>query len=207
MQTRKMILTGFFSSLFTAMLILVVFFGVGTIQANNTAQEGDPQPPEAEGFQLPETPEEMEATYDAHYSGFEFIPYDADNKYTDTNGCVSISSGQWLVTPVHLPDGSTITAMRFYYVNNTAGVGILSFWRVDDGNGKVELARLHTHNLNISWSYDNHTGLDIPIDNTNYSYVFYWEPLNNTADRRLCGVRISYDSGTVFGAAFPLIEK
>ncbi len=213
MRSRNIVLTAFLSSLITILLVVAVFAGVGSTLANNASQEGDPPVPGSGGIQAPEDPDEVMGADYAHYSGSVFVPIYADTSVNSVSyGCSYATSGIGdLNVSVNLPNGSIVTSLRLYAIDNNGTPGFngrLRFWQINDysASGTYWLASTDT-SLMSGVGTDTVSDLSIPIDNYNYSYILKWDQNDKSTAIQLCGARIGYNSPYLFGSAFPIIRK
>jgi hypothetical protein len=125
--------------------------------------------------------------------------YISGNIYLATGTATAVG---YLVSPVHLPDGATVTSVTVYQVDN-------------DGTYNLQPAQLWRNDASISSSYGNSVQMaNIPlpastnstlvqvsttntitspvIDNQNYFYYLRWGTQQSNANMRLLKVLITY---------------
>lgn len=125
-------------------------------------------------------------------------------------GCIYVTSGDNEIiwnTPVYLPQGAEVQALRMYYDDTSTAEDCSGFFTVYDLYGNVEdewwVASSGSGGKNYSTSEQfSHT-----IDYNLYSYVLNWRPWETGSDMQLCGFRVFYEPPP-FGLSFlPLTMK
>jgi hypothetical protein len=216
-ERRKMHTRKRFSSPAVVLAVLVVLMlAVGLTRAQGLDPEAEALSPDGsvESLGPPDLPatdgsESDDAaladTVSLRVAGSAMRPRDSDVEWshgTPNEGCTYASSGNavrtW-TTPVYLPQGSTVRALRMYYYD-TSTDNSQGWLAVYDYYGAVveqwELQSSGTPGFALQNRVITHT-----IDYDMYSYVLNWRPNDTGSDMQLCGFRIFYDSPP-FGAAF-----
>jgi hypothetical protein len=221
MRMNQTIGIGSMSSALMLAAVIALLVSSGAV----VAQQAELTPVEAADPQIPgspvpvssnfKSPKELEAlgagpTF-IHIAGSTFTPL-----YGDTNpqyvfaGCTyadSASTAHAIYNfPLTLPNGSTITSLRFYYNDTSASDGTLRLREMDDGNNFNEIAVVSSTGSS-GLGYNTVTGLTHVVDYVNYSYVlqYYANVIGSTM--QLCGVRIGYIPPGIFGVALPIVQK
>ncbi|GEM_PF-4311065 len=134
-------------------------------------------------------------------------------------GCLYYEPGSttpWAIATLNLPDGATMTRIRFY-------------WRdwVDTYNVSLDLRKYYYDGTSHIFTYDlllpaplesNGTAalhkesyteafINIPVSNANGFYAVYANLEYAENDQKLCGVEIGYTLPGIFGSAMPIISK
>ncbi len=227
MSTRHGMLIGVVSSLVTLLIVFALMPMSGTALAENSqpfkpAEDGrnlvlpTPELPEysdenAGGPRFPfvsepAAPDTIAAEF--HIAGSAFVPMHSNSGVNYSPwGCMYMtgpeSSSNYSVV---LPSAATVTFLRLYYVDSSATYdGTMHFAEYNDGQNGVYKATLQTAGSG-GWGTATVSGLSIPLDYANYSYVLYWS-VNTAASSsvQLCGMRIGYTVPS--GLYLPLITR
>jgi hypothetical protein len=201
MHSHNTVFTAFFTSLITILLIMAIFFGVGTTFALNPLQDGNP-PESSKG------PEQTLAFDYMHASGYAFKSFIEGTTYTNSaGGCLYTTAGaSYLFSGVIIPDGSVIEYVRLYYKDTSeANDASLVMYQYGEGSstnllslstvGSYPGVRTHSESVNIL------------INNAVYGYGFEWAAPGNSDTTQICGYRITYTPPSIFGAALPIIQR
>ncbi|KAB2959605.1 MAG: hypothetical protein F9K18_11530 [Thermoanaerobaculia bacterium] len=210
MITRQKLAFGRFSHLFllAVALGLLSFTGAALAQPDKPLADADqnalPEVPlaalpqqDASGALNEEEPGEApDAVTDyMHVPGSAFVPMYGDNGIEYAPWGCSYSTGAHGSTnyAVSIPDNSTVTYVRLYY-NDTSATddGVLRFSAYDDGQGGTYEAILETAG-SAGMGTTTLSGLSIPIDTVNYSYLMYWTaPPSLGSAIQICGFRLGF---------------
>jgi hypothetical protein len=214
MHSRNIVLTAFLSSLITVLLIVAVFFGVGTSLANDAIQEGDPPVSESDNMDSPDVPEDEEAilgTEYLHVAGYAFKPFPSTTTYAvSDNGCAYTTSGSYLFYEINLPVGSTITGLTLYYRDtHSAEDGSLRLHRYNDGLDEYLYTSsiIETEDGCAALACSKSVDLNIFVQPSNYSFALLWFQDVGGSTMQLCGFNLSYTTPGLFGTALPVIKK
>ena len=214
MNTRNGMLIGVVSSLLTLLIVYALLSLFGTALAENTkppkpAENGwnlvSPTPESPEGHDenaggpvFPLAPEQAApnaVTAYIHIAGSAFVPmHSASGVEYSPWGCMYMtgpeSSSNYSVV---LPPDSTVTSLEMYYVDSSATYnGTMQFAEYNDGQNGSYKSTLQTTGSS-GWGKTTISGLSIPLDYANYSYVFYWDVSAAAGSQvELCGMRIGY---------------
>ncbi len=227
MSTRHGMLIGVVSSLFTLLIVFALMPMSGTARAENSqpfkpAEGGrnlvlpTPESPEypdenAGGPRFPfvsesAAPDAIAAEF--HIAGSAFVPMYSDSGVNYAPwGCMYMTgphdSSNYSVV---LPSTATVTFLRLYYVDSSATYnGTMQFAEYNDGQNGSYQATLQTTGSG-GWGTTTLSGLSIPLDYANYSYVLYWDTSAAAGSSvQLCGMRIGYT--VPLGIYLPLIKR
>jgi hypothetical protein len=137
--------------------------------------------------------------------------YSSDEYQFDLGGCKHYMAGSAYLlanAPVNLPDGSTITGMRFYFddsVAGEAGYSTLDLREYDFLHSNASIATLNSTGSSGS-GYVEINGLSWVVSNFNHFYMLHYDANYTGSSMQICSVRISYSPPSVFGYALPLIK-
>lgn len=147
---------------------------------------------------------EIDDTRSLRVNGSSLKPRDGDVVWASSGpgGCGFASSGNQSTvwnTPVFLPQGSTVSALRMF-VNDSSAADCWSWFTVYDLYGNVVDewgVASDTTAGETSWQ------VPIPehvIDYNLFSYALNWRPNDTGSDMQLCGFRLFYTppAGTAF---------
>jgi len=153
---------------------------------------------------LPEEARVPAATQFRHVAGSAFVPLYADSGVTyGGKGCTYMTSATHLFMnySLNLPTPSTVTYLRLYFNDTAATDGTLHLAEYDDGATYSYLATVTTSGSSGLGSATV-SGLNIPLDYLNFSYVMYWMPGVSGSSMQLCGFRVGYLTPIVFADGF-----
>lgn len=223
MKTRFVIEVNFL----TVFVTIAVILGILSLTSASLAQ--GPQPEDGTGQAAEAEPDPnlpvkaaptvedplemaMATTQNLHLSGSGFVQMYSDMDYAYSNGgCVYYMAGTvghgYMNIPVVLPSNATITGLRFYYYDASAATDSrLRLMQQDDGNSWTELAVVNS-NGSAGLGIRSVSGLSLPLDYVNYSYVVQYNANLVGSTMRLCGARITYTTPGLFGVALPAVQK
>jgi len=110
-----------------------------------------------------------------------------------SGGCIYAQSEGWQVwnAPVYLPQGATVTDMRYYFYDGSS-TDSWAWFTVYDYEGFVEDEWGAASFGNTGSGYVNVGPINHVIDYANYSYVVNWRPVVAGSTMKVCGFRIWY---------------
>lgn len=113
---------------------------------------------------------------------------------SSSGGCIYALTEGWQVwnAPVYLPEGSTVTQMRFYFSDGSASADSWAWFTAYDYEGFVEYEWGAPSFGSTGSGYVTIDNINHVIDYTQYSYVVNWRPVLAANNMKVCGFRIWY---------------
>ncbi len=139
-------------------------------------------------------------------AGSALRPRASDDTYSasDSGGCIYMTGGSTLGvlnTPLQLPDGASVIALRMYYNDTSASDSVGWFTIYDLYGGLVkEYSVLSSGNSGVGFAESG--PIDHVIDYNLYSYVLNWRPNVAGSSMQLCGFRVFYNPPVLFVDGF-----
>jgi hypothetical protein len=166
-----------------------------------------PAAPEA----LPEGIDETMAITDFRVSGGVFRPRTSNVDWTwgSGGGCIYVTGGSSLTifnTPLYLPQGSEVLAVRMYY--DDVSTNDMGGWlTVHDLYGEVEQEWYVPSVGATGRGFNDTAAINHVVDYRTYSYVLNWRPNEVGSGMQFCGFRVFYDPPYTFGSFMPTTQK
>jgi len=136
------------------------------------------------------------AIADLRVTGSAFRPRNSETTYAAgaDGGCMYATanpSNVWS-TPLYLPQGSTVKAVRMYY-DDTSATDSRGWFTVYDLYGNRFQEWDVDSGGNSGNGFNDSAAIDHVIDYFSYSYALNWRPNYPGTDMQLCGFRIFYE--------------
>jgi len=209
-KTQHIVLTALISSLVTTLMIVAIFGLTGTTQADHNPLMESSISASGRSQVFDYNTSALASTSYFNVIGYAFrTVYDGVGLPPTTYGCTYLSNNlaPGLYYPLELPNGSVITAIRYYYYDiSITENGTLTLVR-QQANQDPTVLVTNVPAAYIGYGYHDETGLSIVTDYENYSYTLAWSEPTYNGSIRLCGARVTYTPPSIFGSALPLVEK
>ena len=143
--------------------------------------------------------EVLQADSQLRVTGSALRPRSSDTGWAAnwTGGCIYASSGStWEVlnTPVYLPHGATVKALRMYYDDTNSEYNSIAFFTVYDLYGGI-VTEWWVQSSGYGGQGFQTTGeFTHTVDYNNYSYLLNWRPYDLGSDMQLCGFSVYYEA-------------
>jgi hypothetical protein len=176
------------------------------------SQDGSPKTPEEKFTRL--SPQFVTPYHWFSVTGGAFSPTASGYSYYLTSGCLRQNAfanheiAQYRAG-VYLPDGATIKAIWYNYnvLTTTAGLssnaGLSRQSTSSPSTADLISAQFTTTGVQ-GFSYRGGGEITSTVDNLNYAYLFYWNPIGT--DVALCSLQVGYLLSTPW-AYLPLIAR
>jgi hypothetical protein len=148
---------------------------------------------------------------DFRISGATLRPRASDVEYdwASGGGCIYATSGNNFTvfnSPLNLPQGSNVLALRMYY-DDTSSENSVGWFSIYDLYGNLVDEWPVTSVGNTGNGFDDTSIISHTIDYLSYSYVVNWRPTDLGADTQLCGFRIFYEPPPFSAVFLPLVIR
>lgn len=185
------------------------------VPASQAAQSSpESSAPRAEGRSAPAAPEVLPegiddtmAITDFRVSGSVFRPRESnvDWDWGSHGGCIYATAGGSSTifnTPLYLPQGSEVLAVRMYY-DDTSTNDMGGWLTVYDLYGEVEEEWYVPSAGSTGRGFNDTEAISHTIDYLSYSYVLNWRPNDLGSSMQFCGFRVFYDPPYTYGTFLP----
>ena len=150
----------------------------------------------APGLAAPASPAAVGDIYSLSLTGLDFQPEDSDLTWSENNGgmfALALVPDRGFYASYHLPDGSTVTGITIFLMDNSAADIELGAYRYDPATTPlVPLAFATTAGASAAIQAIDLTGTPFAIANGTYAYRLRVEFTEAGMSQRVYGARIQY---------------
>jgi hypothetical protein len=215
MTAKHAVLTSALSCLITLLAVFAVMSATGSVGAQAPNSPTDLDVGGASQPSVPELPEPAagdELFFNVAGSTFTPLWSWTEPQYSsygctwsDNDGFLGYSEYNF---PLTIPDGSTITSLRFYYYDSSASAVQLKLREGLAGSVPTNIATLSSQG-DSGLGYEESDALSWPVDYSSHYYVLHYAPLlaGEGSTLRLCGARVGYIPPSIFAVALPHIAR
>jgi hypothetical protein len=138
------------------------------------------------------------------FAGTGFYPRNSTYSYAESGsgGCIYNTANPFGIytAPVHVPEGSLIDIVRFFWYDTVASNSTVWLSQYDDHGALVDIGSVSSNGA--AGFGDDAFYPDYPpgdptgyvVDNYTYTLLLNWRPVVSGSTMQLCGVRIRYES-------------